>query len=41
MEFMIMIFEGEFGVGGYREYDILIVMEMGSEDIMKFFFGLE
>lgn len=41
MEPMITIPEGEPGAGGYREHDILIVMETGSEDITKFPFGPE
>lgn len=41
MEPMITIPEGEPGAGGYREHDILVVMETGSEDITKFPFGPE
>lgn len=41
MELMIMILEGQFGVGGYCEYDILIVIEDGVDNIIGFFFGLE
>lgn len=38
MELMIVVFEGKFGVGGYREYDILIIMEIGIENIIVLFF---
>jgi len=41
MEPMIFIPEGEPGAGGYREHDILVVNENGSEDITKFPFGPE
>ena len=41
MEPMIFIPEGELGAGGYREHDILVVNENGSEDITKFPFGPE
>lgn len=41
MELMIIVFEREFGVGGYREYDILVVKEIDSENIIKFLYGLE
>ena len=41
MEPMIFIPEGESGAGGYREHDILVVNENGSEDITKFPFGPE
>ena len=39
MEPMIFIPEGEPGAGGYREHDILVINESGSEDITKFPFG--
>lgn len=38
MELMIVVFEGKVGVGGYREYDILIIMEIGIENIIVLFF---
>jgi creatinase len=41
MEPMIMIPEGKPGAGGYREHDILVVNENGSENITKFPFGPE
>lgn len=41
MEPMLMIPEGMAGSGGYREHDILIVNEQGSEDITGFEFGPE
>ncbi len=41
MEPMIMIPEGRPGAGGYREHDILVVTEDGSEDITGFPFGPE
>ncbi|XP_068721976.1 creatinase-like [Montipora capricornis] len=41
MEPMVTIPEGEPGAGGYREHNILVVMETGSEDITKFPFGPE
>jgi creatinase len=41
MEPMIFIPEGEPGAGGYREHDILVVNENGSEDITRFPFGPE
>lgn len=41
MEPMIMVPEGEPGAGGYREHDILVVTEDGSENITKFPFGPE
>lgn len=41
MEPMIFIPEGEPGAGGYREHDILVINEKGSEDITKFPFGPE
>ena len=39
MEPMIMVPEGEPGAGGYREHDILIVTEEGSENITGFPYG--
>ena len=39
MEPMIMIPEGQPGAGGYREHDIFIVTETGSENITNFPFG--
>jgi len=41
MEPMIFIPEGEPGAGGYREHDILVIKENGTEDITKFPFGPE
>jgi len=41
IEPMIFIPEGEPGAGGYREHDILVINEKGSEDITKFPFGPE
>jgi creatinase len=41
MEPMIMIPEGHPGAGGYREHDILVVTEEGTENITKFPFGPE
>jgi len=41
MEPMIMIPEGEPGAGGYREHDILVINNKGSENITKFPFGPE
>ena len=41
MEPMIMIPEGKPGAGGYREHDILIIKENGTENITKFPFGPE
>jgi creatinase len=41
MEPMIMIPEGEPGAGGYREHDILLVTEQGSENLTGFPFGPE
>ena len=38
---MIMILEGREGAGGYREHDILIVIETGAENITKFPIGTE
>lgn len=39
MEPMIMIPEGQAGAGGYREHDIFIVGENGSENITNFAYG--
>lgn len=41
MEPMITVLEGQPGAGGYREHDICVVGESGSEDITKFPFGPE
>ena len=41
MEPMIMIPEGKPGAGGYREHDILVIKENGTENITKFPFGPE
>ena len=41
MEPMIMIPEGEPGAGGYREHDIFIIGEKGSENITNFPYGPE
>jgi creatinase len=41
MEPMIMIPEGKPGAGGYREHDILVIKENGTENITKFSFGPE
>ncbi len=41
MEPMIMIPEGEPGAGGYREHDILVVTENGSDNITGFPIGPE
>lgn len=41
MEPMIMIPADQPGAGGYREHDILVVTETGSENITKFPFGPE
>jgi creatinase len=41
MEPMIMIPEGEPGAGGYREHDILLITEDGSENLTGFPFGPE
>jgi len=41
MEPMIMIPEGKPGAGGYREHDILVINENGSENITKFPYGPE
>ena len=41
MEPMLTIPEGQPGAGGYREHDILIITEDGSEDITKYPYGPE
>ncbi|MFQ5755698.1 MAG: M24 family metallopeptidase [Acidiferrobacterales bacterium] len=41
MEPMIMIPEGQDGAGGYREHDILVITEQGTQDITRFPFGPE
>jgi creatinase len=41
MEPMIMIPEGRPGAGGYREHDIFIIGEKGSENITNFPYGPE
>ena len=41
MEPMIMIPKGKPGAGGYREHDILVINENGTENISKFPFGPE
>ena len=41
MEPMIMIPEGKPGAGGYREHDILVINENGTENISKFPIGPE
>ena len=41
IEPMIMLPEGMAGAGGYREHDILVVGEVGAENITKFPFGPE
>ena len=41
MEPMLTVLEGQPGAGGYREHDICVVGESGSEDITKFPFGPE
>ena len=41
IEPMIMLEEGQEGAGGYREHDILVVTENGSENITKFPYGPE
>ncbi|GAB3522957.1 M24 family metallopeptidase [Arthrobacter monumenti] len=41
MEPMITVMDGQPGAGGYREHDILVVDETGSENITKFPFGPE
>ena len=39
MEPMVTLPEGMAGAGGYREHDILVIGENGSENITKFPFG--
>lgn len=41
MEPMVTVPEGQPGAGGYREHDILVVSETGSENITQFPFGPE
>ena len=41
MEPMIMIPQGKPGAGGYREHDILVINENGTENITKFPYGPE
>ena len=41
MEPMIMIPEGNPGAGGYREHDIIVIGNIGVENITKFPFGPE
>lgn len=41
MEPMVMLPEGTPGAGGYREHDILVISDEGSENITKFPFGPE
>lgn len=41
IEPMIMLPEGHFGAGGYREHDILVVTEKGAENITHFPYGPE
>lgn len=41
IEPMLTIPEGQAGAGGYREHDILVVGEEGSENITKFPYGPE
>jgi creatinase len=41
MEPMVTLPEGIPGAGGYREHDILVITEDGSENITKFPFGPE
>jgi len=41
MEPMIMLPESKPGAGGYREHDILIVTDDGTENITTFPFGPE
>ena len=39
MEPMLWVPQGTPGAGGYREHDILVVGEHGSENITKFPYG--
>lgn len=41
MELMIIIFDYLFGVGGYCEYDILVIEEIGNCNIIGFFYGFD
>ena len=41
IEPMLTIPDGQKGAGGYREHDILVVTETGSENITGFPFGPE
>ena len=41
IEPMVMLPEGMAGAGGYREHDILVVGEVGAQNITKFPFGPE
>ena len=41
MEPMIMVPEDQPGAGGYREHDILVITEDGSENITGFPYGPE
>ena len=40
MEPMLMLPQGMAGAGGYREHDILVVTESGTENITKFLMAL-
>ena len=39
MEPMLTIPEGQPGAGGYREHDILVIMQTDSENITAFPYG--
>ena len=41
MEPMLTLPESSPGAGGYREHDILVVTEIGAENITKFPYGPE
>ncbi|XP_076371268.1 creatinase-like [Tachypleus tridentatus] len=41
MEPMITIPEGQPGAGGYREHDILVITDRGTENITRFPVGPE
>lgn len=41
MEPMLTIADGQPGAGGYREHDILIILEEGNENITKYPYGPE
>ena len=41
MEPMVMLPEGSAGAGGYREHDILVVTEDGTNNLTGFPFGPE